>query len=130
VTSAPPPTGRPRPVWSAVVREGVAARKLTASHAFHSPLMRPVLAEFEQVLATVAFSPPALPVVANVTGALDAAQAMTRPEYWLQQLIAPVQLGEAMTALAAAGASVFLEIGPRPVLAMLGPKILPDPALT
>jgi natural product biosynthesis luciferase-like monooxygenase protein len=113
-----------------LARAGVTTCKLRASHAFHSPLMRPVLTEFEEVLASVTFSPPKRPITNSVTGALDTTHAMAQPEYWLQQLVSPVRLQGSVTALAGAGASVFLEVGPRPVLAALGPKIIPDSALT
>jgi len=115
---------------SEMARAGVAARKLMVSHAFHSPLMRPMLAEFERLLAGVTFSPPTRAIALNVTGALDVSHAMASPAYWLQQIVSPVHFRGGLSALAAAGARVFLEIGPRPVLTILGRKILPDPGRT
>jgi natural product biosynthesis luciferase-like monooxygenase protein len=115
---------------SEMARAGVAARRLAVSHPFHSPLMRPMLAKFERLLAGVTFSPPTRAIAANVTGALDVSQAMAGPGYWLQQIVSPVRFRGGLATLAAAGARVFLEIGPRPVLTMLGRKIFPDSSLT
>jgi natural product biosynthesis luciferase-like monooxygenase protein len=113
-----------------LARAGVDARELAVSHAFHSPLMRPMLAKFERLLAGVTFSPPTRTIAANVTGALDVSHEMVHPEYWLRQILSPVRLRACVLAVAAAGARVFLEIGPRPVLTKLGPKIVPNSGLT
>jgi natural product biosynthesis luciferase-like monooxygenase protein len=113
-----------------MARAGVAARRLAVSHAFHSPLMRPMLAKFERLLAGVTFSPPSRAIAANVTGALDVSHAMAGPAYWLQQIVSPVRFHSGLATLAGAGARIFIEIGPRPVLTMLGRKIFPDPGLT
>ncbi len=121
-----------RAAVQAVLRDlaarGARAQELTVSHAFHSPLMQPMLAAFARELATVTFRAPARPIAANVTGALDAAHAMARPEYWLQQIVSPVRFAESIAALGAAGATLFIEVGPRPILCGLGAKVLADPA--
>ena len=109
---------------------GVRAQELKVSHAFHSPLMRAMLADFERELGTVTFHPPTRPIAANVTGALDTAQLMARPDYWLKQIMAPVRFADNVTALAAAGATVFIEVGPRPVLCGLGAKVLANDSLS
>ncbi len=101
---------------------GIGARSLTVSHAFHSRLMRPMLAEFATVLAGVTFRPPHLPIVANLTGGVDTAHAMARPEYWLNQIVSPVRFAEAIETVAAAGVQFGIELGPRAILSGLAPK--------
>ncbi|WP_033356519.1 hypothetical protein, partial [Kitasatospora aureofaciens] len=67
---------------AAVLAErGVKTRRLTVSHAFHSPLMDPMLEEFRTVLASVAFAAPAVPVVSNLTGGVASAEELCSPEY-------------------------------------------------
>ncbi|GAB3056997.1 SDR family NAD(P)-dependent oxidoreductase [Micromonospora schwarzwaldensis] len=86
---------------------GGKARQLKVSHAFHSPLMEPMLAEFAQVLAEVVWREPAIPVI---SGAPDA--DVTDPGYWLAHVRQAVRYYDAVTALRERGVGVFLELGP------------------
>ncbi len=106
---------------------GVRAQELKVSHAFHSPLMQPMLTDFERELRGVTFHPPTRPIVANVTGQPDTALAMMRPDYWLQQIVSPVRFAEAVAAAGTAGPTLFVEIGPRPILCGLGARTLTTP---
>ncbi|WP_367127518.1 type I polyketide synthase [Saccharothrix sp. HUAS TT1] len=87
-------------------REGRRTKRLAVSHAFHSPLVEPVLAEFAEVAAGVTAHEPRIPVVSTVTGrphtAFDA-------DYWVRQVGATVRFADAV---AAAGAVTLLEVGP------------------
>ena len=64
--------------------DDISVKKLAVSHAFHSPLMEPILDEFFAVASEVAFSPPRLPIVSNVTGE-EATADIAAPEYWRDQ---------------------------------------------
>ena len=60
----------------------IAARRLSTSHAFHSPMMEPVLAPFTELLRKVKFGEPQIPYVSNVTARWITAEEATNPEYW------------------------------------------------
>jgi myxalamid-type polyketide synthase MxaB len=105
--------------------EGVATQPLTVSHAFHSPLMDPVLGSFERVARTVRYEPPRLGMISNVTG--RAAQAeVVDPSFWVRHIREPVRFTAGMAALQAEGCDVILEVGPKPVLLGMGRQCLPS----
>lgn len=108
---------------------GIKTKKLNVSHAFHSPLMQPMLAEFERVARQVKFSAPQIKLNSNVTGTLVTPEIAT-PEYWCRHVLKPVQFAASMAALAQQGIDVFVEIGPKPILLGMGRQCLSDhPAL-
>lgn len=104
--------------------QGVRTQRLNVSHAFHSPLMRPMLDAFEAVAARVRFQTPRIDLVSNLSGRLASAE-MTRPAYWCEHVLQAVQFFPAMRSLAQAGVEVFIEIGPHPVLLGMGQACLP-----
>ncbi len=106
-------------VATAVARfKGRKSSKLKVSHAFHSPLMEPMLAEFAAVARTLTFSQPTIPLVSNVSGAVAGAEVAT-PEYWVSHVRATVRFHDGITALSAQGVSRFVEVGPDGVLSAL-----------
>ncbi|MFE0589782.1 SDR family NAD(P)-dependent oxidoreductase [Micromonospora echinospora] len=109
-------------VWKS---RGARTRRLTVSHAFHSPLMEPMLAEFRTVLAGLTFAAPVLPVVSNVSGALADADEIRTVDYWVRHVREAVRYGDGVTALRAAGVDTFLEVGPQSVLTAMAADILP-----
>ena len=102
-------------VCTAMKAEGVKIQKLTVSHAFHSPLMKPMLAAFEQVVRAVHFHPPQLKLISNVTGEI-VTNEVTTPEYWCDHLQQPVQFAASIASLKRQGVALFVEIGPKPIL--------------
>ncbi|MFI6159260.1 type I polyketide synthase [Micromonospora haikouensis] len=104
---------------------GVRVRRLTVSHAFHSPLMEPMLAEFRAVLATLSFAAPLLPVVSNLTGALADADEIRSADYWVRHVREAVRFADGVTVLRKAGVDTFLEVGPQSVLTALAADVLP-----
>ncbi|WIY01902.1 type I polyketide synthase [Amycolatopsis mongoliensis] len=103
---------------------GRRTRRLTVSHAFHSPLMDPMLAEFAQVAARISYARPRLPIVSTVTGA-PVTDELATPDYWVRQVREPVRFAAAVAALADAGTTRFLELGPHGVLAAMTEECLP-----
>ncbi|MER7420751.1 type I polyketide synthase, partial [Micromonospora peucetia] len=112
-------------VWKA---RDVRTRRLTVSHAFHSPLMEPMLAEFRAVLEGLAFRPPLLPVVSNLTGALADGGEIRTADYWVRHVQEAVRYADGVTTLRKAGVDTFLEIGPQSVLTAMVADVLPDEA--
>jgi acyl transferase domain-containing protein/acyl carrier protein len=97
---------------------GRRTRRLPVSHAFHSPLMEPVLAGFRAELATVTFGPARIGYVTNLAGTLPGL-GWTDPEYWVEQIRRPVGFRETISAIEDQGISTYLEVGPDAVLAAM-----------
>ncbi|MEV6803025.1 acyltransferase domain-containing protein, partial [Micromonospora rifamycinica] len=105
---------------------GVKTRRLRVSHAFHSHLMDPMLAEYGQVLADVTASPAGIPVVSTVTGDLATDDLLGSVAYWQGQVRGTVRFADAVAALAARGVTRFVEIGPDSVLTAMVAESLDD----
>ena len=108
-------------VEAALAGELVASRRLHTSHAFHSAMMEPILAEFEGLVAEVRLSKPTVPFMATLTGQW-ADGSVTQPRYWSDQLSSPVRFADSLLALTEEGGpagkdSLFLEVGPGRTLA-------------
>ena len=98
--------------------KGVRCQQLVVSHAFHSRLMEPMLPDFGQTLASLPSRPPALPIVANLTGRLAGPDTYLG-DYWCRHVRQPVRFHDGIGQLRQLGIDVFLEIGPGRTLAGL-----------
>jgi acyl transferase domain-containing protein/acyl carrier protein len=94
---------------------GIETRPLDVSHAFHSALIEPMLAEFEREAGAIRFAPPQVEMISGVTGGPAGAE-VARTGYWCRQARQPVRFADGIRALRERGCDAFLEIGPRPVL--------------
>ena len=106
--------------------EGIKSRRLVVSHAFHSPLMDPILDSFQGLAAKVRYSEPFVAIVSNITGKMASPGLMTSPEYWRRHIRNPVRFADSIRALRETGRSIFLEIGPRPVLEGMARMTAPE----
>lgn len=107
-------------------RQGIRAERLRVSHAFHSPLMEPILDGFEACAATVPTTPPRVHLVSNVTGLTHEPGVAPDARYWRRHLRAPVRFHQGLLSLRALGCTVFVEIGPAPVLLGMARRDLPE----
>ncbi|ADO72615.1 type I polyketide synthase [Stigmatella aurantiaca] len=98
--------------------QGIEGRRLNVSHAFHSPLMQPMLGAFEGAAARVRFQRPQIDLISNLDGA-EAGEAITKPAYWSRHVLQPVRFAEGIRTLVRRGVRIFLEIGPKPALSNL-----------
>ncbi|KUN76115.1 hypothetical protein AQJ66_35060, partial [Streptomyces bungoensis] len=102
-------------------------RKVTSlrvSHAFHSPLMEPMLADFRAVAESLSYERPTLPIVSTVTGASASADELMSPEYWVDHVTATVRYVDALHTLAGTKTTRFLELGPDGTLTALARSVL------
>ncbi|MGC1853496.1 MAG: SDR family NAD(P)-dependent oxidoreductase, partial [Solirubrobacterales bacterium] len=104
--------------------QGRRTKQLAVSHAFHSPLMEPMLEEFAEVAESLNFSDPKLTIVSNVTGEPLAPEQATDPAYWVRHVREPVRFADAISTLQKQGASAYLELGPDPVLCSMARECL------
>ncbi|MBO4210032.1 type I polyketide synthase, partial [Micromonospora echinofusca] len=107
--------------------DAVGATLLRTSHAFHSPMMDPVLATFRDLVAATGRQAPRLPFLSNVTGTWITAQEATDPAYWARHLREPVRFGDGVATLLAEGEWLFLECGPgRQLVGLVRPQLPRD----
>ncbi|HEV3288682.1 MAG TPA: acyltransferase domain-containing protein, partial [Streptosporangiaceae bacterium] len=104
---------------------GVRVRVLRVSHAFHSPLMDPMLAGLAVEAARLAPADPVIPVASSVTGQFASTGQLVEPGYWAAQARQPVRFADCVRTLADTGAGTFIELGPDGVLSALGPDSMP-----
>jgi acyl transferase domain-containing protein len=107
-------------------RQGIRSCPLNVSHAFHSPLMEPMLPAFKQVAQTIEFQPLRLPLVANLTGNLMPPGEVLDANYWCQHILAPVQFATGISTLSTVNPDLLLEVGSHPTLVQIGKSVLPD----
>jgi len=101
---------------------GIDHQRLKVSHAFHSPLLEPMLAPLADAVAKASLREPRIRVISNVTGEPISGE-LTDPRYWVRHTRSAVRFADGVETLLDAGASILLEIGPSPTLLGLTAEI-------
>ncbi|NML53649.1 SDR family NAD(P)-dependent oxidoreductase [Streptomyces sp. R302] len=114
-------------VAAALEAGGVKTRRLTVSHAFHSPHMDPILDEFRAVAGGLDFASPTVPIVSNVTGRLLTDEEARSPEYWADHIRRAVRFHDGLRTLWSEGVDTCLELGPDAVLTAMAQAGLDEP---
>ncbi|MGB8690433.1 MAG: type I polyketide synthase, partial [Microcoleus sp.] len=108
-----------RAICSSLESQGIKTKQLQVSHAFHSPLMEPILTEFTAIARQINYNLPQISLISNITGKQNDRSIATY-QYWVQHLRQPVRFAQGIETLHQQGYTVFLEIGPKPILLGMG----------
>jgi malonyl CoA-acyl carrier protein transacylase len=100
---------------------------LNVSHAFHSSLMDPMMADFKKAAEAISFSKPRINVISNITGKI-AVEEISNADYWVKHIRKPVRFAQSIQELFRKGYNTFVEIGPKPILCGMGNLCIPESA--
>ena len=113
------PTDALRTFSVTLERKGIAARFLNTSHAFHSAMVEPMLAEFVEIVRKTPWQPPQIPWVSTCTGCWMTSTDLADSTYWARQIRGAVRFTDAMDCILGEPVRILLEVGPGHVLGRL-----------
>ncbi|MBT6180185.1 MAG: SDR family NAD(P)-dependent oxidoreductase, partial [Deltaproteobacteria bacterium] len=111
-------------IKAALAEADIKAKELKVSHAFHSPLMIPILEDFKAVASEITFSAPQIALISNLDGKVM--QAAPDADYWVNHIRQAVRFKAGVDTALSMGTTVFVEIGPNPTLTGLVKRIAGD----
>lgn len=100
--------------------------RLQASHAFHSPLVEPIMEPLTRLTAKLQLRPPRIPYVSNVTGTWIRDEEATAPDYWARHVRETVRFADGLAEIMQKPGRVLLEVGPGKVLSDLAQRSFPE----
>jgi acyl transferase domain-containing protein/acyl carrier protein len=112
-------------VCAALNRQGIETIQISTACAYHSPLMEPAIAEWENAVQSIAYARPQIPLISTLTGQLEKESIAGYP-YWSRHISSEVHFSDGVRVLNAMGSFAFLEIGPQPTLLSLAKQNLPE----
>ncbi len=86
--------------------------RLRTSHAFHSPMMDPIVKDYVQRVAKVQLHAPKVRYMSNVSGTWITDRQATNPEYWGSHLRNTVRFADCGRNLMRESSDTLLEVGP------------------
>ncbi|MER7708882.1 SDR family NAD(P)-dependent oxidoreductase, partial [Kitasatospora sp. NPDC097605] len=113
-------SGDEEAVLAIVEAGGWKSTRLRVSHAFHSPLMEPMLEEFRQIAQGLEYHEPTIALVSNVTGEVAPPELVRSPDYWVRHVREAVRFHNGMTTLEGRGVTRYIELGPAATLTSMG----------
>lgn len=106
--------------------QGIKTKPLQVSNSFHSPLVEPVLDEFEASCRRATYRPPTTPLFSSMRLEFVGENNLLDAAYWRHNLRYTVRYADAMQALYRQGYRIFVELGPAPILVVMGQKCYPE----
>jgi len=100
-------------------QSGVVCRHVQNGHAFHSPMLNPILDAFGVEVRKTKMNQPRVPFISNVTGTWITPAQATNPAYWVTHANSPARFNEALHQLWQFKDSILVEAGPGRTLSVL-----------